>query len=100
VPRLERERHAATFAPSERVHARRRLLRDPVTLAGAMGSRTDADAACAFEGAVPGAHCRDTIPSALLPSMPNTSTPFCEPLSGVAVREVIDADVFRHFFGR
>jgi hypothetical protein len=26
-------------------------------------------------------------------------TPFREPLSGLAVREVTDADVFRHFFG-
>jgi hypothetical protein len=49
---------------------------------------------------VTGAHYRDTIPSALLPLMPSTSTPFCEPLSGVAVREVTDADVFRHSFGR
>ncbi len=102
LPRLERERHAATFASSERVHALRRLLRDPATLADAMRSRTVADdhATCAFEGAVTGAHCRDTVPSALSPLMPSTSTPFCEPLSGVAVREVTDADVFRHFFGR
>ena len=33
-----------------------------------------------------------------MPSLP--STPFREPLNGLAVREVMDADVFRHFFGR
>lgn len=28
------------------------------------------------------------------------SAPFREPVEGVAVREVIEPDVFRHFFGR
>ena len=31
---------------------------------------------------------------------PTPSQPFCEPLKGVAIREVTEPDVFRHFFGR
>jgi hypothetical protein len=31
---------------------------------------------------------------------PAPSQPFCEPLKGVAIREVTEPDVFRHFFGR
>jgi hypothetical protein len=27
------------------------------------------------------------------------SEPFCEPMQGVAIREVTEPDVFRHFFG-
>ncbi len=39
-----------------------------------------------------------TRPAAL--DLPVTSGPFREPLDGVAVREVVEPDVFRHFFGR
>jgi hypothetical protein len=39
-----------------------------------------------------------TRPAAL--EVPVTSGPFREPLEGVAIREVDDPDVFRHFFGR
>ena len=31
---------------------------------------------------------------------PVPSQPFREPLQGVAIREVVEPDVFRHFFGR
>ena len=31
---------------------------------------------------------------------PAPSQPFREPLKGVAIREVLEPDVFRHFFGR
>ena len=31
---------------------------------------------------------------------PAPSQPFREPLQGVAIREVTEPDVFRHFFGR
>jgi hypothetical protein len=31
---------------------------------------------------------------------PAPSQPFREPLHGVAIREVLEPDVFRHFFGR
>ncbi len=29
-----------------------------------------------------------------------TPTPFREPVAGVSMREVVEPDVFRHFFGR
>ena len=38
-----------------------------------------------------------TRPAAFEPSVP--SQPFREPLQGVAIREVDEPDVFRHFFG-
>jgi hypothetical protein len=69
-----------------------------VTLAEAMGLSLDAHAPAHAEPRNDAAHYGDTIPSALLPLLP--STPFREPLSGLAVREVMDADVFQHFFGR
>ncbi len=31
---------------------------------------------------------------------PAPSQPFREPVKGVAIREVLEPDVFRHFFGR
>jgi hypothetical protein len=31
---------------------------------------------------------------------PAPSQPFREPLKGVSIREVLEPDVFRHFFGR
>ena len=39
-----------------------------------------------------------TRPAALEPM--SASLPFREPLAGVAIREVMEPDVFRHFFGR
>ncbi|HEX2540757.1 MAG TPA: hypothetical protein VHM00_06705 [Caldimonas sp.] len=39
-----------------------------------------------------------TRPADFDPSPP--SQPFREPLNGVAIREVLEPDVFRHFFGR
>ena len=39
-----------------------------------------------------------TRPAGLEPM--STSQPFREPLEGVAIREVMEPDVFRHFFGR
>jgi hypothetical protein len=39
-----------------------------------------------------------TAPAELEPA--SVSPPFCEPLKGVAIREVMEPDVFRHFFGR
>ncbi len=39
-----------------------------------------------------------TRPAELEPAV--MSGPFREPLDGVAVREVVEPDVFRHFFGR
>jgi hypothetical protein len=38
-----------------------------------------------------------TRPAAL--DAPVVSAPFREPLEGVAIREVLEPDVFRHFFG-
>ncbi len=38
-----------------------------------------------------------TRPAALEPM--SVSQPFREPLEGVAIREVMEPDVFRHFFG-
>lgn len=83
-----------TNPSAARVSALRRLLRDagPLTLADAMGISLDPARGTG------GTHYSDTIPGALMPSMP--STPFIEPFNGLAVREVMDADVFRHFFGR
>ncbi len=94
------QRASTPTASSTRVGALRHLLRDPVTLADAMGLRLSASehADRAFAQVGTGTHYRDTVPSALLPLMP--STPFREPLNGMAVREVTDADFFRHFFGR
>ncbi|MDP9044761.1 MAG: hypothetical protein M3O01_08135 [Pseudomonadota bacterium] len=39
----------------------------------------------------------NTLPAALDPAL--VSQPFREPLEGLATREVIEPDVFRHFFG-
>lgn len=39
-----------------------------------------------------------TMPVELVAAAP--SRPFEEPLRGLAVREVLEPDVFRHFFGR
>jgi hypothetical protein len=39
-----------------------------------------------------------TRPADLEPA--SVSLPFREPLKGVAIREVMEPDVFRHFFGR
>jgi hypothetical protein len=39
-----------------------------------------------------------TRPAELEPA--SVSQPFREPLEGVAIREVTEPDVFRHFFGR
>jgi hypothetical protein len=68
----------------------RRLLREvgPQLLADAMRLSADVSARPSHG---------DTVPSALDRLTP--STPFSEPLHGLAVREVSDADVFRHFFG-
>lgn len=41
-----------------------------------------------------------TCPAALDTTASSPSAPFREPVEGVAVREVIEPDVFRHFFGR
>jgi len=40
-----------------------------------------------------------TLPAELERPAP-ASQPFREPLHGVAIREVLEPDVFRHFFGR
>jgi len=40
----------------------------------------------------------DTVPGELMPATP-ASSPFREPVEGLSVREVHDADLFRHFFG-
>lgn len=42
-------------------------------------------------------HSGDTVRCGLEPAA--ASAPFCEPLAGLSVREVMDGDVFRHFFG-
>jgi len=94
---------SATHPSAARVSALRRLLRDagPATLADAMGLNLDPPTRDRFEpehAVAASSHDGDTVPSALMALMP--STPFREPLSGLAVREVLDADVFRHFFGR
>ncbi len=39
-----------------------------------------------------------TRPAELEPAI--ASGPFREPLEGIAIREVVEPDVFRHFFGR
>jgi len=39
-----------------------------------------------------------TRPAELEPAV--ASGPFREPIDGVAIREVVEPDVFRHFFGR
>jgi len=64
----------------------------PEMLADAMRLGTDDDVRAAA------AHHADTVPCELGPAVP--ITPFVEPIDGVAVREVSDADLFRHFFGR
>ncbi len=48
--------------------------------------------------AVAGTTWDATRPAGLEPM--STSLPFREPLQGVAIREVMEPDVFRHFFGR
>ena len=48
--------------------------------------------------AAAGAPWDATRPAALEPMA--ASQPFQEPLEGVAMREVMEPDVFRHFFGR
>lgn len=77
-----------------RLAALRRLLLEvgPEMLADAMRLGTDDDVRAAA------AHHADTVPCELGPAVP--ITPFVEPIDGVAVREVSDADLFRHFFGR
>ncbi len=77
-----------------RLAALRRLLAElgPEMLADAMRLGTDDDVRAAA------AHHADTVPCELGPAVP--ITPFVEPIDGVAVREVSDADLFRHFFGR
>jgi hypothetical protein len=39
----------------------------------------------------------NTLPAALDPAP--ASEPFCEPFAGLATREVVEPEVFRHFFG-
>ena len=54
--------------------------------------------ASAFERAAVSSHAWDsTRPAAFEPDRP--SQPFREPLDGMAIREVVEPDVFRHFFG-
>lgn len=43
-------------------------------------------------------HQLETMPAELMPAAP-VSTGFSEPVQGLSVREVMDADVFQHFFG-
>lgn len=76
-----------------RIAALRRLLREvgPEMLADAMRIEQDGLQADACVHA-------DTVPCELGPAIP--VTPFSEPMDGLAVREVADADLFRHFFGR
>jgi hypothetical protein len=40
----------------------------------------------------------ETLPAELLPR-PAAPTTFIEPVQGLSVREVLDSDVFQHFFG-
>jgi hypothetical protein len=77
-----------------RLAALRRLLAElgPEMLADAMRLGADDDVRAAA------VHHADTVPCELGPAVP--ITPFVEPIDGVAVREVSDADLFRHFFGR
>ncbi len=49
-------------------------------------------------GAQPADRWDSTRPATLL-DLPRPSEAFREPLAGVAVREVTEPDVFRHFFG-
>ena len=51
-------------------------------------------------GANPAGHTvwDSTRPAELEPAV--ASGPFREPFDGVAIREVVEPDVFRHFFGR
>jgi hypothetical protein len=49
-------------------------------------------------GVPAGAAWDSTRPAEL--DLPAPSQPFREPLKGVAIREVLEPDVFRHFFGR
>ena len=54
--------------------------------------------ASAFERAAISGHAWDaTRPAEFEPEQP--SQPFREPLDGMAIREVVEPDVFRHFFG-
>jgi len=41
----------------------------------------------------------DTVPADLLPEV-TPSTPFCEAVDGLAVREITDDDLFVHLFGK
>lgn len=74
-----------------RLAALRRLLLEvgPEMLADAMRLEDDSHPVVAHA---------DTVPCELGPAVP--ITPFSEPMDGLAVREVADADLFRHFFGR
>ena len=52
----------------------------------------------AFERAAISGHAWEaTRPAAFEPERP--SQPLCEPLDGMAIREVVEPDVFRHFLG-
>ena len=54
--------------------------------------------ALAFERAATSGQAWDaTCPAEFEPERP--SQPFREPLDGMAIREVVEPDVFRHFFG-
>ncbi len=46
----------------------------------------------------PAAGYAATLPAELMPQ-PVPASDFREPVQGMSVREVLDADVFRHFFG-
>jgi hypothetical protein len=44
-----------------------------------------------------GSNWGETLPASL--DMPLPSAPFVESLTGLATREVVEPDIFRHFFG-
>lgn len=46
----------------------------------------------------PVANFADTVPVDLMPVPP--TTPFCEPVDGLSVREISDDDLFVHLFGK
>ena len=53
-----------------------------------------------WKGRIPvvAANYAETMPAELMPQ-PASEATFREPVEGMAVREVLDADVFQHFFG-
>lgn len=72
------------------------------SLAGSLSKRLARRASVDSQGANDAAFTRlaawdNTLPAALDPAPP--SQPFREQLSGLATREVLEPDVFRHFFG-